>query len=88
MFYSDGKGVVKFAKKTNPRILIAKTAKKQNTSWIPCLSFLPLRCEGDQKSKEFLPQRRKDREEAEYKSGFLVFLCALRVFTVRMLING
>ena len=27
--------------KTNPRIFTAKTAKKQNTSWIPCLSFLP-----------------------------------------------
>ena len=55
MFYSDGKEVVKFAKK---------------------------------QTQEFLPQRRKDCEEAEYKLGSLGFLCALSVFAVRMLING
>ena len=42
----------------------------------------------DKQTQEFLPQRRKDCEEAEYKLGSLGFLCALSVFAVRMLING
>ena len=65
MFYSDGKEVVKFAKKQTQE----SSPQRQRRSRIQVgFSWFPLRCEGDQKSKEFLPQRREDREEAEYKS--------------------
>jgi len=80
MAYSDGKGVVKFAKKTNPRILTPKTQRQRRSRIqvrILCLPCLPLRCEGDQKSKEFLPQRRKDRKEVECKLDSLSFFSSL-----------
>ena len=66
--------------KTNPRILTAKTQRPRRSRIqvrILCLPCLPLRCEGDQKSKEFLPQRRKDREEAECKLDSLSFFSSL-----------
>jgi len=77
--------VVKFARKTNPRILTAKTRRpRRSRIQVVFLVFLVFLSELSVFAVR-MPLNGKDREEAEYKLGSLGFHYALSVFAVRML---